>query len=127
MNSDMKEYIEPNWDDIVKNIEWTEFEYSGNRFRCGLYTLDNNLIMGIHVYLGDRSPDPSGWAGMAWCNTNNIKLEWPSNDMIEQILKENNDTREPDEPPTPEQPVRPARNIKISGNVPVPPASAKRF
>ena len=104
-------FEEPNWNEVLNNINWTEFEFEKNKFRTGKYSLDGGEVIGIHVFLGTKSPDPSGWAGMSWCNQNGVKIVWPGKEKINEILNnfQKQETKE------------------IPKNIPISPSTAKRY
>jgi len=113
-----EKYTDPNWDEILNNVNWIEFEHENNKFRTGRYDLDGAEIIGIHVFLGEKSPDPSGWAGMPWCNKNEISIVWPSKEKINYILNKKQDFQEPQKEKQIQQ---------LPKNIPISPPTAKRY
>lgn len=84
---DMPKYIEPNWDEILANVDWIEFDYMSRRFRAGQYKLDNGTFTSVELFLSKEAPTEDGWVGYRWCQTNGHDNDWPTADALSKVLK----------------------------------------
>ena len=123
-----------NWKALLKDAQWFEFDHNGSRYRAANYKLDGGTFIAIHKFVGiDKCQAGNGWAGQAWCLTNDSVDGWPSKIEAENIINASLSNAKLEEPtatpPTEEIPnvrTTPSQDNVVDG-IPLPPPGERRY
>ena len=80
--------MEIDWDRVLSDVDWVEFEYASRKFRAGYYILEGAQGKAIELNIGSDAPTIDGWVGLQWCESSGLTNDWPPEGMILNKLKE---------------------------------------
>ncbi len=99
-------YIDVDWESVMSQVQWVEFNFRGGRFRAGEYFLEGDSHITAQKYLGAMSPHSSGWVGYRWFMDNTPHFPWPPTDTVKAVLTD------------PQKAIMPAEDASVTPAVP---------
>jgi hypothetical protein len=117
------------WKSVLQGAIWSEFEYSGGKYRATPYELDGGSFIAIHKFVGLKDcPDTNGWAGYQWCVAKGKEGNWPTKEIAQKAIDQEDNKQDTVEAPPAVEQIRsvPSQNTTIDG-IPIAPPGERRY